>query len=216
MSAEYRTRLRTLIALNVYAAVAASALFQALRPGSVLLGALFTVAMASAATLWCVVDSGILGRPLVTSLHWIMFMTWPVAVPAYLVCFRKFRGFLLALGHGVGLLIVCGVLFAIPAWSAYWFACQGYAALEDRQYDRAVVALKRAVVLNESDAASWYSLGVALERSGRIVDAIAAYQRALELNPKWAPCRGALANCRKRLAGEMPLPGDHPGGETED
>jgi hypothetical protein len=70
---------------------------------------LLWVLPAWSATYWCVLDARKLGRPIVQSLHWIIFLTWPVAVPTYLVFSRRLRGLGIALVHGICLSIACGL-----------------------------------------------------------------------------------------------------------
>lgn len=55
-------------------------------------------------TLLCITDSKIIGRPMLHAARWIMFFTWPVAVPIYLVWSRGAKGLLVLVGH-VGALV---------------------------------------------------------------------------------------------------------------
>jgi hypothetical protein len=66
-----------------------SAVAQVTRPESGRSVLLLWALTASTASYWCVVDSRTIGRPVVQSLHWIIFFTWPIAVPIYLVYSRK-------------------------------------------------------------------------------------------------------------------------------
>lgn len=52
---------------------------------------LFSVAMAICATLFCIADSRVRGKPLLHSYYWLIVITWPVAVPLYLVFSRDFK-----------------------------------------------------------------------------------------------------------------------------
>ncbi len=52
---------------------------------------LFSVAMAICATLFCIADARVQGKPLLHSYYWLIVITWPVAVPLYLVFTREFR-----------------------------------------------------------------------------------------------------------------------------
>ena len=60
------------------------------------------------------VDSRILGRPMLRVTHEMTCFTWPAAVPVYLVWSRRFRGLGIALLHGVGLTVI-GVMAFIVA-----------------------------------------------------------------------------------------------------
>lgn len=51
------------------------------RPVDALFALLFPIFM----TYLCIVDSQIRGAPLIRSFHWLIFFTWPVSVPIYLI-----------------------------------------------------------------------------------------------------------------------------------
>jgi roadblock/LC7 domain-containing protein len=63
------------------------------------------LAMATAATMWCIVDASSRGSYYRHSYRWITMITWPIAVPVYLIYSRGARGALLALFGLVGLLL---------------------------------------------------------------------------------------------------------------
>ena len=75
--------------------------------------------MASTATSWCVVDSRILGRPMLRVTHEMTFLIWPAAVPLYLIWSRRFRGLGITLLHAVGLTVICTVAFIVTALLKY-------------------------------------------------------------------------------------------------
>ena len=77
------------------------------------------VAMASLVTYWCVVDSRMRRSPIVTSLHWVIFFTWPIAVLIYLIWSRRFRGVGLALAHGIGLFAVALGAYHVIGYLSY-------------------------------------------------------------------------------------------------
>jgi hypothetical protein len=62
-------------------------------------------AMASACTMWCVVDSSMRGQYYPHSFRWLTTITWPLAMPVFLIRTRRLRGALLALG-GLAMVIV--------------------------------------------------------------------------------------------------------------
>ena len=119
MSDADRTRLRRTIAVCLYVLTAAWGAARALRPDNAYLWLLFSAAIASAMTGWCVVDSRILGRPIVRSLQWIIFFTWPIAVPLYLIWSRRFRGFAMAFLHALGLCALSIAFFIAAGYLAY-------------------------------------------------------------------------------------------------
>jgi hypothetical protein len=86
----------------------------------VLLSVVFPLALA----LLCIVDSRAVGRPMVWSFHWLLFLLWPVAVPAYALWSRGFgRGCLLTMLHAAGMFItLCAALVAasIALFVLYW------------------------------------------------------------------------------------------------
>lgn len=56
------------------------------------------LAMTTAASTCCVVDSKIIGKPLTLSTQWMTAVYWPVTVPVYLLWSRRWRGALIAAG----------------------------------------------------------------------------------------------------------------------
>ena len=119
MSEDSRPTLRRSIGVSLYVLAAAWGISQALSPTNGLLYLLLCAAIASAMTGWCVVDSRILGRPLLPVLQMITFCTWPVAVPIYLVWSRRLRGLGLAVLHAVGLAAVYLIAFWLAIFIVY-------------------------------------------------------------------------------------------------
>lgn len=87
------------------------------------------VALASLTTYWCVLDSRLRRKPIVSSLHWIIFFFWPIAVPMYLIGTRKLRGLGLALVHVAGLLVTAFVTASV-AYHVAGFLAYGAAWLD--------------------------------------------------------------------------------------
>ena len=114
-----QVKLRGIILLSFYLVVAANGAMQAFPSRGHGLGILLAVMAASLATYGCIVDSRIIGRPIVQSVHWIMFFTWPLAVPIYLIYSRGLRGVVLLILHGIGLIIVSNVTFYLTWYLAY-------------------------------------------------------------------------------------------------
>jgi hypothetical protein len=65
--------------------------------------------MAAAATMWCIVDASSRGEYYPHSFRWLTMITWPVAVPVYLIRTRKSRGILLALSGLMAVLVLGAV-----------------------------------------------------------------------------------------------------------
>ncbi len=68
----------------------------------------------------------------------------------------------------------------------------------ERDPNRALADLDRALVLRSNQVAAWFYRGIALERLDRRAEAEAAYQRALEIDPRFT--RGYLALAESALA----------------
>lgn len=75
---------------------------------------ILSISMSVVIVKYCIVDSKLRGRPLLRSYHWLIFFTWPLSLPIYLLSSRGLaKGFvaiLLALG---GVLISYAVAFGI-------------------------------------------------------------------------------------------------------
>jgi hypothetical protein len=76
--------------------------------GNPLIAFLVSLPMATAATMWCIVDAASRGDYYPHSFRWVTMITWPIAVPIYLVRTRKGRGVLLALAALVAMLLLEG------------------------------------------------------------------------------------------------------------
>ncbi|MEE8450726.1 MAG: hypothetical protein V3R99_02395 [Thermoguttaceae bacterium] len=119
MRTDYQWKLRRLLLVSLYVFFGASAICQALSPRSLLLAFVFPVAIASTVTFWCVVDSRILGRPMLRVLQMLTFFTWPIAVPLYLVWSRRLRGVGLVFLHALGLMATLFIVFYVTIVLAY-------------------------------------------------------------------------------------------------
>jgi tetratricopeptide (TPR) repeat protein len=60
------------------------------------------------------------------------------------------------------------------------------------KHERAVVLYLEALKVEKDDARSWHNLGVSYQHLGRLVDALDAYQRAVDINPNDKRFRAAL------------------------
>lgn len=68
----------------------------------------------------------------------------------------------------------------------------GYDALERNDNGQAAAWLERSVAMRRKDPSSWFNLGLAYYRLGRLKEATDAYRRATELDPQDAKYRRAL------------------------
>lgn len=69
--------------------------------------------------------------------------------------------------------------------SAYTYNNKGYAELVTGRYDDAIDSFQNAVTKKGATHFMWNNLGIALEKSGRLAEAHGAYQKALEVSPKY-------------------------------
>jgi len=67
---------------------------------------LASVLIALFAASWCVVDARRRGKPLLSIVQLIIFVTWVIAVPVYLIATRNVRGFGYALLHAIGFMLI--------------------------------------------------------------------------------------------------------------
>jgi tetratricopeptide (TPR) repeat protein len=68
----------------------------------------------------------------------------------------------------------------------------GYAAIETHDDKSAIRWYSDAVRMDPTDASSWFNLGIAYQRTSQKQSAIAAYQKACDLNPGDSKYRSAL------------------------
>ena len=77
----------------------------------------------------------------------------------------------------------------------------GYAHLQVGRFDRALDTLRSAVTANPSNARAHLNLGLTLYAGSRFDEAVAAFDRALELDPTLeASASDAIADARARAA----------------
>jgi hypothetical protein len=103
-------RSRRILGLLLYVVAAACGWSEVFHPDhGGLLQAFFALAFSILLTYWCIIDSRVMGRPILSSFSWLIFFFWPVGAPSYLIWSRKWRGLGLAVLHAIGF---CGVDFA--------------------------------------------------------------------------------------------------------
>jgi hypothetical protein len=106
---------RRFMILALYVVVAVGGIARVANPSSWIL-VLYALLLATIATEWCVLDAYQRGRPIVSVVQMIMFFTWPLAVPVYLIVSRGWRGVAYAVLHAIGL-YATATLFAIGTWA---------------------------------------------------------------------------------------------------
>lgn len=83
------------------------------------------IVVAALATQWAAFDAKSRGRPLLHIVQMLFFFLWPVAATIYLIFHHGWRGILLALLHGLGLVISCNVVFFAVFYSCHYFGLLG-------------------------------------------------------------------------------------------
>lgn len=74
---------------------------------------LFSLLFATLAASWCAMDARIRGNPMLPVVQMIVLLTWPIAVPVYLIQSRGARGLLYLFIHGLGLYVAAVIPDAI-------------------------------------------------------------------------------------------------------
>ena len=110
---------RNILVACLYLLIVISGVSRVTRPESGALTLVLWALTAWSATYWCVIDSRTMGRPIVQSLHWIIFFTWPIAAPVYLVSSRGLRGLGFAAMHAIALFIVLTLAYFLAGYVAY-------------------------------------------------------------------------------------------------
>ena len=80
---------------------------------------IFALLMASMAALWVVFDARHRGKPLVSIVQFLVLVSWPVAVPIYLISTRGVRGLGWSLLNLVGLAVMCLLGFFATSLAVY-------------------------------------------------------------------------------------------------
>jgi len=107
-----------MLLVGIYACAAFWGAVQVLSSNTlvILLG---SVLFALLVTGWCVVDARKLGKPMLPVVQMIMFFTWPIAVPIYLIWTRGFRGLGYTLLHAAGLYAVMAAAVVLTLYAFY-------------------------------------------------------------------------------------------------
>ena len=149
------------------------------------------------ATLWTVSDARQRGRPILHIVQFFILVSWPIAVPIYLIWSRGKRGVGLLLLHGVGLSIASYASFYGTVFSVYGFDVyaaqpadiyfeQGISCYERGELDKAIENYSEAIRLAPENADAFNNRGVAWDDKGEYDKAIADYSEAIRLDPKGA------------------------------
>jgi hypothetical protein len=118
LNAARPVELRRYIVIGIFALSALWGVVQSLSENA-LVTFLGTVLFAMLTTAWCVADSRRRGRPLLSIVQMIMFFTWFISVPIYLIASRGWRGVGYALVNAVGMTITMWIAAALTLFCAY-------------------------------------------------------------------------------------------------
>jgi len=77
-----------------------------------------SLACALFTTSWSVSDARRRGHPIVHVLQLLMFLTWAVAVPLYLIWSRGWKGLGWVVFHCIGLLAIATIFLLIAEWAS--------------------------------------------------------------------------------------------------
>src|SRR5262245_41620860 len=110
-----RSDYRTLIVIAIYGLVALGSVVNTVSVRG-LPSYTCSVLIAAMMASWCVSDSYFRAAPLLPVVQLIIFLTWPIGVPIYLIATRKWRGLFYTIAHIVGLLLVTVVASAIAQY----------------------------------------------------------------------------------------------------
>jgi hypothetical protein len=77
---------------------------------------LYGLTFGAVLTYLCIVDARLRGAPLVFSYHWLIFLTWPLSVPAYWIWTRRWKQM-----HRATLMIV--IFIAMAALGSIFGMC---------------------------------------------------------------------------------------------
>jgi hypothetical protein len=72
-----------------------------------------SLALSAAMVKFCAVDSKCRGEPLLHSFYWIIFFTWPVSVPIYLLWSRGIRGIVSLVLYVISLVVMFFIVFVV-------------------------------------------------------------------------------------------------------
>jgi hypothetical protein len=76
------------------------------------------ISLALGFTSACICDAKVVGKRLTHAAQWVMFFSWPVTAPIYLIWSRGARG-LLALGLQIVFVLMSGFAGAVVSLTAY-------------------------------------------------------------------------------------------------
>ncbi len=79
------------------------------------------IVLAVIAVKFCIVDYRMRDRTLVRSYHWLIFFTWPLALPVYLLCSRGIGKGIVAILLGLAGVCIAGVTTYGIVWLVWSF-----------------------------------------------------------------------------------------------
>jgi len=115
MNIESQRRYRTFLLVLVYfivmmMGIANGASTSGMSPGREML---FSLTLALVLTYVCILDRKIVGKPLLTSCYWLVFIFYGIAVPISIVRARGLRGLAYVAAHFVGMVLVLIISYIV-------------------------------------------------------------------------------------------------------
>ena len=111
-------RSRNFIVICIYLLFALSgvrgALFEDIQRADILISLALSVAMVK----FCAVDSRCRGEPLLRSFHWIIFFSWPISVPTYLLWSRGIKGIVWVVLYVISLVVLYIIILIVTIYLA--------------------------------------------------------------------------------------------------
>ena len=123
MAGEKLQRYRSFLLICIYFLFALWSIRRALFESIRLVDLAMSLALSAVMVKFCAVDSRCRGKTLLLSFHWIIFFTWPISVPIYLLCTRGIKGVGWVVLNIILLVLVCSVVFGVTgylAWGESW------------------------------------------------------------------------------------------------
>ena len=123
MAGKKLQRYRNFLLICIYFLFSLWSIRRALFEGIQLADLAISFVLSAAMVKFCAVDSRCRGKTLLLSFHWIIFFTWPISVPIYLLWTRGIKGVGWAVLNIILLVVICSVVFNVTgylAWGELW------------------------------------------------------------------------------------------------
>lgn len=123
MAGKKLRRYRNFLIIYIYFLFSLWSIRRALYEGIQFADLAISLVLSAAMVKFCAVDSRFRGKTLLLSFHWIIFFTWPISVPIYLLWTRGIKGVGWVVLNIILLVVICSVVFNVTgylAWGESW------------------------------------------------------------------------------------------------